>query len=111
MIKKLFPPFAAMVVAASCALPLSATPMVVPKAMPIHTADVELAKYKGHGNGHAYGHSNRRYAYRSCYGNCYARPYGYRSYPTYSGYQRHYGGYPDYYGYQRRSGVTVYFDF
>jgi len=108
--KKLVTSFAAMIVAASCALPLNAAPIVVTTAIPIRTADVEPVKYKGHGNGHAYGHSNRRYAYRSCY-NCYARPYGYRSYPTHYGYQRPYGGYPDDYGYQRRSGVTLYFDF
>jgi hypothetical protein len=113
MMKKLISPLAAMVLATSFALPLNATPIVVPKAVPIHAADVELVKDKSHGNGYAYGHSKRRYADRDCRydGNCYSRPYGYRSYPSYYGYPRHYGGYPDYNGYQRRSGVTVYFDF
>ncbi|WP_431322625.1 hypothetical protein [Rhizobium sp. YTU87027] len=108
--KKLFAPIAAMVLAASFSLPLNATPIVVPKAVPIHTPDVELVKHKGHGNGYAYGHwKNRGYAYRDCryYGSCY-RP-RYSGYPRYYGYPRY--GYRDYYSYQRRPGVTVYFDF
>ncbi len=103
--KKLFPTLAAMVLAASFALPLNAMPIVVPKAAPIHTADVEQVKNRGHGNGYAYGHwKNRRYAYRDCryYGSCYR--------PRYYGYPRDYG-YRDYYPYHRRSGVSLYFNF
>ncbi|CAN7266013.1 hypothetical protein [Rhizobium sp. LjRoot258] len=108
--KKLFPAFAAVVLAASFALPLNATPIVVPNAVHMHTADVEQVKHRGHGNGYANGHwKNRRYAYRDCryYGSCY-RP-RYYGYPRYDGYPRY--GYRDYYPYQRRSGATLYFDF
>ncbi|MBB3352287.1 hypothetical protein FHT70_002209 [Rhizobium sp. BK049] len=109
--KMLFSSLAAIVLSASFALPLNAAPIVVSKAVAIHTADVEQVKHRHHGNGHAYGHSKKhRYAYRDCryYGSCY-RPhyYGYRDYHGY----RDYYGYRDDYPYRRRSGVTVYFDF
>ncbi|MDR9809571.1 hypothetical protein [Rhizobium hidalgonense] len=103
--KMLCSSLAAMVLSASFALPLNATPIVVPKAMAMHAADVEQVKHRRHGNGHAYGHWKKsRYAYRDCryYGSCYRpRQYGYRDYY----------GYRDDYPYRRRSGVTVYFDF
>ncbi|WP_088937088.1 hypothetical protein [Rhizobium sp. N122] len=103
--KKLFPAVAATVLAACFALPLNATPIVAPKAVAIHTADVEQVKHRRHGNGHAYGHWKKsRYAYRDCryYGSCYrSRHYGYRDYY----------GYRDDYPYRRRSGVAVYFNF
>ncbi|MBX5158880.1 MULTISPECIES: hypothetical protein [unclassified Rhizobium] len=109
--KKLFPAVAATVLAACFALPLNATPIVVPKPVAMHTADVEQVKHRRHGNGYAYGHwKNRRYAYRDCryYGSCYRpRYYGHRDY---YGYRDDYG-YRNDYGYRRRSGVTVYFDF
>ncbi|MBX5142142.1 hypothetical protein HJB79_25805 [Rhizobium lentis] len=109
--KMLFSSLAAIVLSASFALPLNAAPIVVSKAVAIHTADVEQVKHRRHGNGHAYGHwKKHRYAYRDCgyYGSCY-RPhyYGYRDYHGY----RDYYGYRDDYPYRRRSGVTVYFDF
>ena len=107
--KTLFSPLAAMVLAASFALPLNAAPIAVPKAVPLHTTDVELVRHKSHGNGYAYGHyKNQRYAYRDCryYGSCY-RP-RYSGYPRY-GYPRY--GYRDYYSYQRRPGVSLYFNF
>jgi Ni/Co efflux regulator RcnB len=103
--KMLFSSLAAMVLSASFALPLNATPIVVPNAVHMHTLDVEQVKHRRHGNGHAYGHRKKhRYAYRDCryYGSCY-RPRYYRS--------RDYYGYRDHYPYRRRSGVTVYFDF
>ncbi|RDJ04016.1 hypothetical protein [Rhizobium grahamii] len=108
--KRLFSALAATVLAASFAMPLNATPIVVPNAEPLQTVDVEHVKYKGHANGHAYGHwKNRRYAYRDCryYGSCYR--------PRYYGYPRSYGypryGYRDYYPYHQRSGASVYFNF
>ncbi|MBX5243321.1 hypothetical protein [Rhizobium sp. NLR3b] len=113
--KMLFSTLAAMILSASFALPLSATPMVVPKSIAISAADVDLIHYRRHGHGHAYGHwKKHRYAYRDCryYGSCY-RPryyrhrdyYGYRDYYPYRDYgYRHYP-------YHRRSGVSVYFDF
>ena len=108
--KKLFPAVAAIVLAASFALPLNATPIVVPSAVPLHTADIEQVEHRGHGNGYAYGHwKNRQYAYRDCryYGSCY-RP-RYYGYPQYYDYPRY--GYRDYYPYHRRSGVSLYFNF
>lgn len=98
---KLFPAVAATVLAACFALPLNATPIVVPKAVAMHTADVEQVKHRRHGNGHAYGHwKKRRYAHRDCryYDSCYRPRY------------RDYYGYRDYYP-RRRSGVSVYFNF
>ncbi|MBA9029494.1 hypothetical protein ACU8MP_10120 [Rhizobium leguminosarum] len=110
MMKKLFPALAAVVLAASFALPLNATPIVVPKAVPMHAADIEQVKHRSHGKKYANGHwKHRRYAYRDCryYGSCYRpRNYGYPrnyEYPHY--------GYRDYYPYQRRSGVSLYFNF
>ncbi|ANL89066.1 hypothetical protein [Rhizobium phaseoli] len=100
---KLFPAVAATMLAACFALPLSAAPIVVPKAEAIHATDVEQVKHRRHGNGHAYGHWRKhRYAYRDCryYRSCY-RPRYYRDYH----------GYRDYYPYHRRSGVTVYFNY
>ncbi|SCB57280.1 hypothetical protein GA0061105_102269 [Rhizobium aethiopicum] len=103
--KMLFSSLAAMVLSASFALPLNAAPMVVPKAVAIHAADVDLVHYRRHGKGHAYGHwKKHRYAHRDCryYGSCYRqRYYGHRDYY----------GYRDDYPYRRRSGVTVYFNF
>ncbi|MBX4992318.1 hypothetical protein ABID08_000750 [Rhizobium binae] len=105
---------AAMVLSASFALPLSATPIVVPKSIALSAADVDLVHYRRHW-----------YAYRDCryYGSCY-RPryyghrdyYGYRDYYPYRDYgYRDYYPYRDYgyrhYPYHRRSGVSVYFDF
>ncbi|AIC27009.1 MULTISPECIES: hypothetical protein [Rhizobium] len=100
---KLLPAVAASVLAACFALPLNAMPIVVPKAVAVHTSDVEQVKHRRHGNGHAYGHwKKRRYASRDCryYDSCY-RPRYYR--------ERY--GYRDYSPYRRRSGVTVYFNF
>jgi hypothetical protein len=56
MMKKILAALAAMVLAGSFALPLNAAPIGVPKAAPIHTADVEQVKHRGHGNGYANGH-------------------------------------------------------
>ncbi|MBB2822068.1 UNVERIFIED_ORG: hypothetical protein GGD59_005351 [Rhizobium esperanzae] len=104
--KKLFPAVAATVLAACFALPLNAMPIVVPKAVAVHTADVEQIRHRHHGNGYAYGQwkKHHRYAYRDCryYGSCY-RPRYYGSRDDY--------GYRDYYRYHRRSGVSVYFNF
>ncbi|MBB4437182.1 MULTISPECIES: hypothetical protein [Rhizobium] len=103
--KMRFPSFAAIVLSASFALPLSATPIVVPSAVHMQTPDVEQVKHRRHGNGHGYGHRKKhRYAYRDCryYGSCYR--------PRYYG-SRDYYGYRDNNPYRRRSGVTVYFDF
>ncbi len=64
---KLLPAVAASVLAACFALPLNAMPIVVPKAVAVHTSDVEQVKHRRHGNGHAYGHwKKRRYASRDC---------------------------------------------
>lgn len=103
--KMLCSSLAAIVLSASFALPINATPIVVPNAVQMHTPDVEQVKHRRHGNGYAYGHwKKQRYAYRDCryYGSCY-RPRNYGS--------RDYYGYRDDYPYRRRSGVTVYFDF
>ena len=103
--KMLFSSLAAIVLSASFALPLNATPIVVPNAVQLHTRDVVQIKHRKHHKWHANRHwKKHRYAYRDCryYGSCYRqRYYGHRDYY----------GYRDYYPYRRRSGVTVYFDF
>ncbi|MBB4574447.1 hypothetical protein GGI59_002260 [Rhizobium lentis] len=48
--KMLFSSLAAIVLSASFALPLNATPIVVPKAVAMHTADVEQVHYRRHGH-------------------------------------------------------------
>jgi hypothetical protein len=100
----LFSSLAAIVLSASFALPLNATPIVVPNAAQLHTPDVEQVKHRKHGKWHANRHWKQRYAYRDCryYGSCYR--------PRYYGHRDYYG-YRDDYSYRRRSGVTVYFDF
>ncbi|WP_064694780.1 hypothetical protein [Rhizobium aegyptiacum] len=100
--KMLFSSLAAMVLSASFALPLNAMPILVPKAVAMHTADVEQVKHRKHHKWHANRHWKRQHAYRDCryFGSCYR--------PRYSGYRDYYGYRDDY---RRRSGVTVYFNF
>ncbi len=110
--KKLLSAFAAIGLAATFALPLSAAPIFVPRPENVQTGTVEQVNHRSHRHWHADRRWDRRWdrrqAWRSCdYGRCYPRQYGY-----YGGYRdRGYYGYHDPYRYQRRSGVTVYFDF
>ena len=108
--KKLLSAFAAIGLAASFALPLSAAPIFAPKPVQVQTDTVELVKHRSHRHWRADRRWDRRWDRRyACgyYGRCYPRHYDY-----YGGYRdRGYYGYRDYYRYQRRSGVTVYFDF
>lgn len=107
--KRLLSVFAAIGLAASFAMPLSAAPVFVPKPEQVQTNTVEQVKHRGHRHWRADRRWDRRQAWRDCryYGGCYPRHYGY-----YGGYRdRGYYGYNDNYRYQRRSGVTVYFNF
>ncbi|WP_429817160.1 hypothetical protein [Ensifer sp. B1-9] len=110
--KKLLSAFAAIGLAASFAVPLSAAPIFVPKPAQVQAGTVEQVSHRSHHHWraeHRWHHRwDRRYAWRSChyYGRCYPRHYGY-----YNGYRdRGYYGYYDPYRY-RRSGVSVYLDF
>ena len=118
--KKLLSALAAVVLAASFALPLDAAPIFVPIPEQVQTGAVVQVKNRHHGHWHADRHWDRRYAGRSCryYGSCYPRRYGYygqpRYYDGYRGYygrRGYYGGYPDHYRYYRGSGATIYFNF
>ncbi len=108
--KKLLSAFAAIGLAATFALPLSAAPIFVPKPVQVQTDTVEQVHWRHHRHWRADRRWDRRWNRRyACgyYGRCYPRHYGY-----YGGYRdRGYYGYRDYYRYQRRSGATVYFDF
>ncbi|MBB3591908.1 hypothetical protein FHX08_002252 [Rhizobium sp. BK529] len=120
--RKLLSALAAVVLAASFALPLKAAPIFPPTPEQVQIGSVELIRHRSH-HWRADRYWNHRYAYRSCgyYGRCYnryPRYYGYR-YPGYYGYRYpgYYGyrDYPGYYGYRdyyhRRPGVSLYFRF
>ncbi|MBZ7927514.1 hypothetical protein [Ensifer adhaerens] len=110
---KLLSAFAAVGLAASSALPLSAAPMFVPQSEQVQNSPVEQVTHRSHRHWHSdrqWDHRwHRRYAHRDCryYGRCYPRHYGY-----YNGYRdRGYYGYRDNYRYHRRSGASVYMEF
>ncbi|MBP1875736.1 hypothetical protein J2Z19_005473 [Ensifer adhaerens] len=109
--KKLLSALAAISLAASFALPLSAAPIFVPK--PVEVQAITTAEQVNHWRNRHWRADrrwdrrwDRRHAWRSCgyYGRCYPRYYGYNGYRD--GY-----GYRDRYRYHRRSGVTIYFNF
>lgn len=81
--KKLLSAFAAIGLAATFALPLSAAPIFVPRPENVQTGTVEQVNHRSHRHWHADRRWDRRWdrrqAWRSCgyYGRCYPRQYGY----------------------------------
>ncbi|PDT34002.1 MULTISPECIES: hypothetical protein [Sinorhizobium] len=89
----------AAVLAASFALPLSATPISAHRLEHLKTGSVEQVNHRRNWRD---SHWNRRHAWRSC------RYYG-RCFPRYD-YSQSYG-YRDDYRYNRRPGVNIYLNF